>query len=350
MAKNQIVIARYNEDLEWLPELLRNQWIESVVVYNKGAHLELPKDDRIVIRKVPNVGREGGTYLDHIIDNYEDLPEKTWFTQGNPLEHSPDFLGLMSEESVALYDRTFQGLSDRWRSDKKIPPMELVEETDAWRINGKRCVKYFLDNSMNVVGHCAHHDHGTGWMRRNFIGKYGDKHIMGHLASLAGIRSPLPITEFFYSACFYVHRDAIKSIPKYSYEKIKVFLYESDRQGNFQGYVLERFWPYLFARRSHFTVTDCYRDVIVGDYIAVHNCEVKLLWIKKNVIKHVFNEKNTDLLFVKDGRSVVLPGLNFVGPDVAVMKCEDLNEARAILRNFVASEKSRVENPVSRIP
>ena len=59
--------------------------IKNIIIYNKGKD-DIPdfKNDKIKILNVPNTGREGGTYLDFIIDNYEDLPEEVWFTQGNP--------------------------------------------------------------------------------------------------------------------------------------------------------------------------------------------------------------------------------------------------------------------------
>jgi hypothetical protein len=37
--------------------------------------------------KLPNLGREGGTYLYHIIKNYDNLSDYTIFTQANPVDH-----------------------------------------------------------------------------------------------------------------------------------------------------------------------------------------------------------------------------------------------------------------------
>jgi hypothetical protein len=74
----EVVIARYNEDLAWVKEEFPT---ERVIVYNKG------KDDLIlskncIIKKLPNIGRESHTYLYHIINNYNNLAERTFFTQG----------------------------------------------------------------------------------------------------------------------------------------------------------------------------------------------------------------------------------------------------------------------------
>jgi hypothetical protein len=81
MENQTIVIARYNEDIRWcLP------FINFVKVYNKGAdNLDYIPEDRV--EKCENLGREGGTYLKFIIDNYENLPKFTIFLQGNPFDH-----------------------------------------------------------------------------------------------------------------------------------------------------------------------------------------------------------------------------------------------------------------------
>jgi len=81
MDKQTVVIARYNEDIKWcLP------FIEDVIVYNKGNDdLDYIPQERII--KCENLGREGGTYVKHIIDNYDNLSKFTIFLQGRPFDH-----------------------------------------------------------------------------------------------------------------------------------------------------------------------------------------------------------------------------------------------------------------------
>ena len=78
----EMVVSRYNEKLEWLNADPYNKF--PVVIYNKGtnddfAHTENVKD----IIKLPNVGREGHTYLYHIINNYDNLCDMTIFLPGS---------------------------------------------------------------------------------------------------------------------------------------------------------------------------------------------------------------------------------------------------------------------------
>ena len=82
----EIVVSRYNEDLRWT-----NRYKDFVTVYNKG-------DDEIENSiKLENIGREGHTYLHHIVNNYDNLSEYTVFLQGDPVyPHSPKLHGYLN--------------------------------------------------------------------------------------------------------------------------------------------------------------------------------------------------------------------------------------------------------------
>jgi hypothetical protein len=73
----KIIVARYNENLEWL-----NPIIDNCIIYNKGNKLGLSNE--IIL---DNVGREAETYLHYIIENYDNLPDIVIFTQGNISDH-----------------------------------------------------------------------------------------------------------------------------------------------------------------------------------------------------------------------------------------------------------------------
>ncbi len=78
-----IVVARYNEDLEWL-----NPVKEYVHLYNKGQPLsDEQKNSYAMYKELPNVGREAHTYLKYIIEHYDKLPSVVCFTQGNIDDH-----------------------------------------------------------------------------------------------------------------------------------------------------------------------------------------------------------------------------------------------------------------------
>ncbi len=71
----EIVVAKYKEDVAWTQCYPNN-----VTIYCKD-----PDDRRFI--PLPNVGREYGTYLHHIVSRYDSLAERTLFVQGDPFFH-----------------------------------------------------------------------------------------------------------------------------------------------------------------------------------------------------------------------------------------------------------------------
>ena len=68
----EIVVAKYNEDMSW-----SEPYKHLTTIYNKSDTF-YPNSI-----KLSNLGRESQTYLYHIISNWDNLAEKTLFTQGS---------------------------------------------------------------------------------------------------------------------------------------------------------------------------------------------------------------------------------------------------------------------------
>ncbi|GAB4240204.1 MAG: hypothetical protein OHK005_02180 [Candidatus Methylacidiphilales bacterium] len=77
----ELVIARYQEPLDWLRRVPPS-W--RITIYNKGAPLNRPS------LPLPNVGREAHTYLHHLVSRRTSLARHTVFVQGHPFDHVPD--------------------------------------------------------------------------------------------------------------------------------------------------------------------------------------------------------------------------------------------------------------------
>jgi hypothetical protein len=76
-----IVISRYNENLEWLSEINEERF--NIIVYNKGVNDNFIKTSNMTIHNLDNVGRCDHTYLYHIINNYNNLSNITIFLPGS---------------------------------------------------------------------------------------------------------------------------------------------------------------------------------------------------------------------------------------------------------------------------
>lgn len=87
-----IVISRYNEDINWLcDDAIKNQIADSgvkttIYIYNKGVNNVTPEFMRcystivdLHVMQLPNVGRCDHTYLYHIINHYDNIADVTIF-------------------------------------------------------------------------------------------------------------------------------------------------------------------------------------------------------------------------------------------------------------------------------
>ncbi|KAK6331558.1 hypothetical protein TWF718_002107 [Orbilia javanica] len=95
-ATMDIVVSYFNENMDGVADFLRElktiQQLEAlqpnIIVYTKNnqsdmdiLQMRLAADEVIML---PNEGREGGTYLHHILDRYDDLANHTLFIQAEP--------------------------------------------------------------------------------------------------------------------------------------------------------------------------------------------------------------------------------------------------------------------------
>ena len=78
MTNIELVISRFSEDLSWLKE----EPFKSLnkIIYNKGKTEILNKKDISFVTeiKLSNIGRESHTYLNHIIENYDEKEDKVY--------------------------------------------------------------------------------------------------------------------------------------------------------------------------------------------------------------------------------------------------------------------------------
>jgi hypothetical protein len=98
-----IVIARYNEDVEWTKQF------PNVIIYNKGNPLNNGFNEIML----DNVGRESHTYYKYICDNYDNLPDYVIFLQGNPFDHSPNIISNLNNYFNLKNFVDFEFLSER---------------------------------------------------------------------------------------------------------------------------------------------------------------------------------------------------------------------------------------------
>jgi len=76
MPSYHLVVAKYKEDMRWT-ETIHS---ENLYIYDKS-------DNNTPYTHLANVGRESHTYIHHIVEHYDNLPDFIIFVQGNPFDH-----------------------------------------------------------------------------------------------------------------------------------------------------------------------------------------------------------------------------------------------------------------------
>lgn len=100
----EIIVARFNENLNWLNEDPFNQF--QYTVYNKGNNDNFEKKNVNKIINLPNVGRCDHTYLYHIYNNFDNLANITIFFPGSI--HLPNKKGKAIEILNRIKNNNYQ--------------------------------------------------------------------------------------------------------------------------------------------------------------------------------------------------------------------------------------------------
>lgn len=80
----ELVITRFNENINW-----SDNFINFRTIYNKGED-----DLTCEYIKRPNIGRDGETVIHHILTNWDNLADVTFFTQGAINDRADQIINL----------------------------------------------------------------------------------------------------------------------------------------------------------------------------------------------------------------------------------------------------------------
>ena len=221
-----IVIARYNEDIEW-----SKKYSSNILIINKGDKIEGIENQIFY----PNVGREGHSYYKYIVDNYDNLDDYIIFLQGNPFDHSPDIIKIL-DAIVDIYNKN------------KEEFMNIIVNTN---------INYTVINCGNNFNNIYINElkNNNFIYISQFINKTSIKTeeklwekcktIINSYEKIFNIKIKDDL-NFLYGAGaqFLVSKETILKHPKSYYEKFyKILEYNNDP---IEGYPIERFHKFIF--------------------------------------------------------------------------------------------------------
>lgn len=203
----KIIVARYNENIEWL-----NNEMENCIIYNKGNKLNIKNE-----KHLENVGRESDTYLHYIITNYDNLPDVIVFTQARISDHKgeDDVAYLINIKNEALYNSK----SQNFRLHSETDHHTCCWDQEWNLINGN----YYLTNNYKN-NNCITF---IEWFKTN-----------------VNINYPNPI-KIYCNAIFAVKKENIINKPIEYYKRL--LLEVNHHINSTEGHFFERSWYYIFS-------------------------------------------------------------------------------------------------------
>lgn len=247
----EIIISRYNEDINWLYNL-NPVW--KITIYNKGEQITIPTDvldsgKNISVFDIPNIGREAETIAYHMLQRYNSYSDLNIFLQAEPFTHASEILELLTilEKKTSVDESTekYIPMSTCYDLKQRVPPQEVydrrvnrfyhIEETSVYTLN---CI-YYDEYTIIPFKTEPHRNHNNYPINANIIRRFFEK-----LGCANKCLKPKQSTiKFNFSACFAVPKYSLMKYSKKFYETLHTLITEEPDN---MPWILERTWLTLF--------------------------------------------------------------------------------------------------------
>jgi hypothetical protein len=108
MVNKEIVIAAYDKPTDWLDSINTNI---KKTIYRKGSVLPLSSGEILID---PNIGRCVHTFFNHILTNYNNLSDYTFFAQDYPFDHWEDLIDVINNDVNLLNEKSALSIGGYW--------------------------------------------------------------------------------------------------------------------------------------------------------------------------------------------------------------------------------------------
>lgn len=174
-----IVVSMYKEPVDRLDSVLKSILqlpafqgkSQRLIIYTKDEQADVPFIKQAThafhVVQLPNIGREGETFLRHIITQWDNLAAHTMFIQGgihNPREFVPRVRDYFDPRSTGMLSLGFSGnvcdsedCGDRfgWRDDTKLVPSLYMKAYHTEKIYSRTLLNYkgqFIASARRIRG------------------------------------------------------------------------------------------------------------------------------------------------------------------------------------------------------
>ncbi|CAE8636331.1 unnamed protein product [Polarella glacialis] len=250
----EVVVSHFNENLAWLSELAAGFESPQISIYTKGSGEYAEEwNPNMEVHKLPNVGRESHTYLNHIVKNYDKLADWTVFTKagepsfgyrghrngGGYLMAGDDFANYLAPDpSGARFIHT--AVVDLPSMDHLLRAAFCINSTDMEGVSVTACPKEAVEwSKWWEIGPFQ------DFIESKIEGQGGEPVMDFYRKYINPSHADRGVTiSFSQGARFAIARAKIQSRPKADYERLLETL--SHDADPYSGYFMEWMWSELF--------------------------------------------------------------------------------------------------------
>lgn len=126
MKNKELVLALWNRDFSWTKKLSPDV---KITKYNKNK--DTLKEDEIFLS--PNVGRDVHTFFWHIVNNYDNLADYTFFSQDHIDDHVINYPEIINGDVESIGKYAIQDLGGCWFFQTGMPTLiEVYQGNCKW--------------------------------------------------------------------------------------------------------------------------------------------------------------------------------------------------------------------------
>ena len=245
----EIVVARYNESIDWLLNV-NKKW--KITIYNKGQKFDKLgsikiRNPNINIINIENKGREAETIAYHMLHRYNNYADLTVFMQAEPFTHAPEMKELLevlaNKTTLDPATEKYIPMTTCYNTRCAIPPLDVVnkrvnrfyhiEEASVYTLN---CI-YYNEIGVNDIAQPFRKFYKYP-INANIIRRFFEQ-----LWCADQCLKPRQSTILFnFSACFALPKYSLMKYSHEFYEKLHKISYEHHRS----PWILERTWLTIF--------------------------------------------------------------------------------------------------------
>lgn len=237
----EIVVAYVNS--KGFENLISKINVDKTTIYDKTGNYASSTYKNIV--KLENKGGEGDTYLTHIIDNYDNLSERTLFMMDDMHNHAKSFDEYARHANTFLNSNIdFYQYNTVWRTQVPIQINHIIngynanfDETELYKERKVKLSRFMYDKGIISLSDYQYLEY--------YRANKPDKFAILHTCEKFGIHLP----ESYYCthcASFIVSKAAVLRRPKEFYINMRTWLLQ--RQSN--CFILELIWVLLFTNKE----------------------------------------------------------------------------------------------------